>query len=182
MDKRSELERKAEQGDIAAGLELADLLEKSGDIDQARRLYEWLADDLESVAAAMELARIAYETGDYASIPKWVSYASGNGLGDASFFWEDLTKLARSSDPKKSSQAKAAIRASADQGSERALGILIRLTAEQGRIAAARQMYEQALVDGLITDDPELAMLVEDDETDADEDESDEWRPGLSRD
>ena len=59
---------------------------------------------------------------------------------------------------------------------------MIRLTAEQGRIAAARQMYEQALVDGLITDDPELAMLVEDDETDADEDESDEWRPGLSRD
>ena len=52
--------------------------------------------------------------------------------------------------------------------------ILIRLTAEQGRIAAARQMYEQAPVDGLITDDPELAILVEDDETDADEDESDE--------
>ena len=36
MNKRRELERKTEQGDIAAGLELADLLEKSGAIDQAR--------------------------------------------------------------------------------------------------------------------------------------------------
>jgi hypothetical protein len=181
MDKRSELEQKTRQGDISAGLELADLSEKSGDIDEARRLYEWLADDLESVTAAMELARIAYEAGDYASIPKWVSYANGNGLGSPDFFWEDLAKFARSSDPKKSSQAKAAIRACADQGSEEALDLQIRLTAEQGRIAAARHMYEQALVDGLIGDDPELATLLEDDETDAEKDDSDEWRPGLTR-
>jgi hypothetical protein len=61
------------------------------------------------------------------------------------------------------------------------LEILTRLTADQGRVAVARKLHEQSVIDGLITDGPERALFVTDDEPDERVEDSDQWRLDRTR-
>ena len=180
MDKRSELERKTKEGDVFAGLELAELIETSGDVAKARGLYEWLAEAHENVTAAEEVARIAYETGDYNSIPKWLNTAVGNG-GDTELFWENLTQQARSSDPAARTSAKTAIRVAADQGDSTAMIILAVLAKELGRRDTARHWYSNALKADAETN-PELEEFCSDEHDDLDSLDGEDWSESLTGD
>jgi hypothetical protein len=181
MTDREELERKSEEGDVFASLELAELIEKSGDIGEARRRYEWMASVWENATAAIEAARLSYEMGDFSEMAKWVGYAAA-APEVMQWFWDDLGTKARSSDATSRSKAKSALKTASDQGAYYATVILAHLAKEQGRISAAKRLYEKALQDGYWDEDPELAGLEEEEVGDDAGGFSGDWGDGESRD
>ena len=144
MSDREDLDEKFEKGNIFERLEIVELIEKSGDIEGARSRYEWLATNCESTDGAYEAARLAYERSDYNVIPMWLHTAVGNG-GDSEYFWDELMRLARSSDPAVRSKAKTAIRVAAAQDEPVAMIGLALLAMDQGRQDTARHWYSAAL-------------------------------------
>lgn len=163
MTDHDELVRQAEDGDVFAMLELAELSAKSGDLVRAREQFEWIADNCDNASAALEVARLAYESDDFGSITEWLGKAAA--APDAvQWFWEDLAKHARSEDGETRKKAKSALRTAADQGDAQAMLAVALLAKEQGRMEVAVQWYRRALVAGLWwVGDSELHELVEDD-------------------
>ena len=177
MSSREDLEKELEGGNFFVVRELAELIEKSGDLAGARSLYEWMATNLESTDGAYEAARLAYEAGDYSVIPEWLHTAVGNG-GDSHFFWEYLLRLASAPDSAVRSNAKMAIRVAADQGEPEAMIILALLAMDQGRRDTARHWYSIALeTDG--ETHPELEEFCGGDLDEPDALDGDDWAQDL---
>ena len=74
----------------------------------------------------------------------WLHTAVGNG-GDSEYFWDELMRLARSSDAAVRSKAKTVIRVAAGQDEPVAMIGLALLAMDQGRQDTARHWYSAAL-------------------------------------
>lgn len=169
MTDDEELVRQAKDGDVFAMLELAERSAKSGDLVRARERFEWIADNCDNASAALEVARLAYESDDFGSITEWLSKAAA--APDAvQWFWEDLAKHARSEDGDTRTKAKSALQTAADQGDAQAMLTVALLAKEQGRMEVAVQWYRRALAAGLWwVGDSELHQLVDDGDYEEDE-------------